>query len=170
MEGLEALRAKLLVLREDEGRKALRRAVRRAAAVLEEEARGRAAALDDPATREIIAKNITAKFSSRYEKQTGDFKVRVGVLGGARQYTNNKENRSKGRVGRTYQTLGDEGNPGGDTFYWRFLEFGTARAPAQPFLRPAAEAAQDRVFSVFAEEAERAIDRLIARASRGARR
>lgn len=27
-----------------------------------------------------------------------------------------------------------------DVFYWRFVEFGTVRVPARPFVRPAAEA------------------------------
>jgi len=28
-------------------------------------------------------------------------------------------------------------NKGGDTFYWRFLEFGTKSIKARPFMRPA---------------------------------
>ncbi|NHZ81831.1 hypothetical protein F2P44_21495 [Massilia sp. CCM 8695] len=34
---------------------------------------------------------------------------------------------------------GGKSNAGGDAFYWRFLEFGTAHSPAYPFLRPAYE-------------------------------
>ncbi len=30
-----------------------------------------------------------------------------------------------------------------DAFYWRFVEFGTVRVPARPFVRPAAEAESD---------------------------
>ncbi|WP_192957017.1 HK97-gp10 family putative phage morphogenesis protein, partial [Acinetobacter baumannii] len=57
--------------------------------------------------------------------------MRVGVRGGARiPYTNNAQNRRSGRVGKTYQT-------DGRVFYWRFLELGTSRQPATPFLRPA---------------------------------
>lgn len=30
----------------------------------------------------------------------------------------------------------------GDAFYWKFIEYGTVRMPARPFLRPAAMAAE----------------------------
>ncbi|CUI04680.1 Phage protein [Janthinobacterium sp. CG23_2] len=50
------------------------------------------------------------------------------------------------------------GKPGvkGGAFYWRFVEFGTAHSPAQPFLRPAYEskkqAAADAVTRTLAQK------------------
>ncbi len=38
-----------------------------------------------------------------------------GVMGGAGQYANTKANVRKGRAGKSYNTAGDKGNPGGDT-------------------------------------------------------
>lgn len=43
-------------------------------------------------------------------------------------------------TGRQVARLKAKGKAADDPFYWRFLEFGTARMPARPFLRPAFEA------------------------------
>lgn len=37
----------------------------------------------------------------------------------------------------------------GDPYYWRFLEFGTAKMPAKPFLRPAMEQHRGHALDVF---------------------
>lgn len=37
----------------------------------------------------------------------------------------------------------------GDTFYWRYLEFGTSKMAARPFLRPAFEAQKNAAIEVF---------------------
>ncbi|HEL8103645.1 TPA: hypothetical protein U0A68_004974, partial [Escherichia coli] len=59
-----------------------------------------------------------------------------------------------------------KGNPGGDTWYWRFLEFGTEHVAARPFMRPAMNGADAEVVSTFARELEKAVDRAIRRMSR----
>lgn len=153
-------------------RSGARKAVRRGMNVVRDAARASAAKFDDPKTSESIAKNIvTQSMSRRYllklGAQRGDIGMRVGVLGGARQYADSAENRRKRRAGATYDPGGSKGNPGGDTWYWRFIEFGrgpvklkslkrgdsrkslvnaqtgqffgkeAAAAKAQPFMRPA---------------------------------
>ncbi|HEL8386180.1 TPA: hypothetical protein U0D20_004949, partial [Escherichia coli] len=55
---------------------------------------------------------------------------------------------------------------GGDTWYWRFLEFGTEHVAARPFMRPAMNGADAEVVSTFARELEKAVDRAIRRMSR----
>jgi len=44
------------------------------------------------------------------------------------------------RQGKQYRNQGKKGNLSQDAFYWRFVEFGTAKMSARPFLRPAFEA------------------------------
>jgi HK97 gp10 family phage protein len=44
------------------------------------------------------------------------------------------------RHGKKYRKQGKKGNLSQDAWYWRFVEFGTQKMRAQPFLRPALEA------------------------------
>ena len=87
-------------------------------------------------------------------------------MGGARQYGNTKTNVRKGRAGKNYKTAGDKGNPGGDTWYWRFPEFGTEHMAAKPMLRPGVNGVDTDVINVFAVELEKAIDRAVRRAAK----
>lgn len=157
MEGLEELRAKMQALPEEFGKRALRRAIRKAGGVLEERVRAAASdpLLNDPKTGRSISANVASRFSPRHEKRTGDLLVRVGIRQGA----------VLPKPGQHPSTAA-----GGPTPHWRLLEFGTALAPARPFFRPAAEAAAADVFETFAVEADAALGRAIARLARGARR
>ena len=44
------------------------------------------------------------------------------------------------RHGKKYRKQGKKGNLSQDAWYWRFIEFGTRKMAAMPFLRPALEA------------------------------
>ena len=44
------------------------------------------------------------------------------------------------RYGKKYRKQGKKGNLSQDAWYWRFVEFGTRKMRARPFLRPALEA------------------------------
>lgn len=55
------------------------------------------------------------------------------------------------------------GRLGVDAYYWRFLEFGTVKRPATPFLRPAFEGNTDKA----AQEIKKVLERRIKRAERG---
>ena len=166
IEGLAALKGKLSEISDDLRRKSGRSALRKAANVIVKKAQVNASRVDDPLTEENIGKNIVAKWSNVTFKRTGNLAFRVGVLGGAASYANSSGNRRKGRAGKRYTTLGSSQNPGGNTWYWRFLEFGTEKAPAQPFLRPAAESSVDEVIATFVTEYEKGIDRAIKRAQK----
>ena len=167
-------------------KKGLRAALRKGANLVKAAAVSNARAIDDPATPENIAKNIAVQISARQSRQVGGLVMRVGVRGGARQYANTKVNRRKGRVGASYSTGGDKGNPGGDTWYWRFIEFGTSARAARPsrfrrrslmsrmtkgrrahagvkprpFLRPALENNIEAATAAVAAELDRQIDQL----------
>ncbi|HBA8920200.1 TPA: HK97 gp10 family phage protein [Escherichia coli] len=166
IEGLDALQQKLTALTREAQGKAARSALRKAANVIRDRARTNAARVDDPATRESIYLNVATRFNRKKYRQTGDPAFRVGVLGGARQYANSKANVRKGLAGKTYLTAGDKGAPGGDTWYWRFLEFGTERMAARPFMRPALQGADTEVINTFVNEFEKVVDRVIRRMSR----
>lgn len=120
LDGLDEIVRKLKLLPIRIGRNAARRALRKGANIVRDAARSSARAIDDPQTREQIAKNIAvAGGGARRERQAGGVMMRVGVRGGAKP------------------TSGDNGTPGGNTTHWRFQEFGTSEMRAQPFMRPA---------------------------------
>ncbi|MCA4370765.1 HK97 gp10 family phage protein [Acinetobacter baumannii] len=128
--GLEPALRKMQAIGNDKTvKRIVRKAMRQAMNIARDEARQKVKRLDDPTTPEKIWKEIVVQNGRSRNKNT--LVMRVGVRGGARiPYTNNAQNRRSGRVGKTYQT-------DGRVFYWRFLELGTSRQPATPFLRPA---------------------------------
>lgn len=162
LEGLDAILKKMNQLGPEVSRKGARFAGRKAANVIRDAAIERARQINDPATREEIAKNLAVKFSSKAFRRSGDVSFRVGILGGARQYANTRENRRKRRVGQSYVGAGEfvsSGQPGGDTFYWRFLEFGTQKAKARPFMRPALDTSSQPAYEAFVKHMNAWLDR-----------
>lgn len=148
IEGIDALVAKLDGVAYDVKRKGGRFALRKAANLVRDEAKQRAGRIDDPQTRNSIADNITVRWDGKRFKQTGDLAFRVGVRGGA---TSRQAN---------------QGNPGGDTFYWRFHEFGTQKMAATPFLRPALAENIQSATTEFMKQYNKSVDRAIRRAAR----
>ena len=142
-------------------RKGGRFALRKAANFIADKARQNAWTIDDPETANKIHKNIAVRWSGRTYKATGNLMFRVGVLGGAYNYANTKENIRKGRAGKKYVTDGSSSNPGGDTWYWRLLEFGTEKHKAQPFMRPALQNNIYGAINIFGDELEKKIARLL---------
>lgn len=153
--GLDELQAKLKSVSEDTQNKGGRYALRKAAQVIQAKAKQNAERVNDPATPKEIAKNITIRWSGKRFKRTGDLMFRVGVLGGAKGFAA-ASGEVKGR---------GKGNPGGDTYYWRFLEFGTSKIAAQPFLRDAMSKHSEAI-SEFVNQYNIVIDRAIKRAAK----
>lgn len=144
VKGLAEIERKLKLLPERVGNNAMRRALRKGANVIRDAARANAKRIDDPETREMIWKNIAvAGGGRRREKQAGGPMMRVGVRGGARPL-------KKGT---------DTGLPGGNTTHWRFVEFGTSEARAQPFMRPAAASSAGAAYQAFAAAAPAELDK-----------
>lgn len=174
--GVEQLVATINEVSYDTKRKGGRAALRRAAVVVRDAAAANARQLDDPATAEEISKNIVVRWSGRHFKRTGDPAFRVGVLGGARanitDQARKKTERRRKRLGQTsLDDLGEiagagKGNPGGDTWYWRLLEFGTEKIEAKSPMRKAMEDNIDRATSTFITEYQKALDRAIKRAAK----
>ena len=144
LSGLEQVKAKLDKLPQRLAYNAMRRSLRRGANVIRDAARANAKRIDDPETREQIWENIAvASGGSRRERSAGGPMMRVGVRGGARPL-------KKGTP---------TGLPGGNTTYWRFVEFGTSEARAQPFMRPAAREAAVPAFDAIAAAMEKEVDK-----------
>jgi len=161
--GLEDVLSKLESIGVDVQKKGGRAALRAAARVIRDKAIEGAQSIDDAESRENIAKNIVERWNGRVNKQSGgaDLGFRVGVLGGARDYS---------KQGEIKTGKNAKGNPGGDTFHWRFVEFGTEDTPAKPFMRPALESSQQKVVDTFIREYDKALDRAIKRAQKKAAR
>lgn len=138
--GLEELRAKLIKLGKDTEFKGARFAGRKAANLIKEAAKLNAAKVDNPETPNNISSNIASRFSPSEFRRTGDTKFRIGVLGGAKEGQNN------------------DGNQGGNTFYWRFIELGTSKEMAKPFMQPALADNIDNATNEFTKQFSRWLD------------
>ena len=77
------------------------------------------------------------RYRSRSQSRTGQETFLVGVRKGKKEYVDSARNRRFGRVGKKYTVEGE-------AFYWRFVEFGTSKMPARPFLRPAFESKKNQ--------------------------
>jgi len=135
-------------------------ALRKGAVVVRKAAIANAKMIDDERTKEAIYKNVYVQRAPKMAKAQGGVAFRVGILGGARKYSNTRVNQRKSRVGKTYKTGGDKGNPGGDTWYWRFVEFGTANNRAKPFLQRALADNTQRVTDVVVAGMNVELDKL----------
>jgi HK97 gp10 family phage protein len=151
IEGLGPVLAKLKALGDPKRVKsAVRSANTKALRSVRDAARAGAKALDDPRSPEQISKNIVTKAGR--SKDRNEVVTRVGVLGGARNMQ--KYGEFKGA---------QAGNPGGDTWYWRLLEFGTSQIAARPFMRPALQNNQGKVVITFTSELDKSIDKIVAK-------
>jgi len=74
---------------------------------------------------------------------------RVGVQGGARK---------KDKPGALKKFLTGAKDAPANAYYWRFLEFGTSKMEAKPFLRPAWESSRWGLFSIVKKEVRRGIE------------
>ena len=86
----------------------------------------------------------------------GQIEMDVTVRYKAQAYKDNKSNRRKGLVGGTYKNYGP-------LFYGAFLEFGTVKMPAYPFMGPAWDRNKDALPDIFKTELSSAIDSAMAK-------
>lgn len=152
--GLDELRARLGKLSETTQGKGGSFALRKAANLVKSIAAKNASIIDDPQTSQNISENIAVRKASKRSTARGEIKYRVGVLGGARDYS---------AYGEITTGKNASQNPGGDTFYWRFIEFGTEKQSARPFMRPALQDSVGPATNTFIMEWGKAADRAIKR-------
>lgn len=148
--GVDELKKKLNGLSVMTRGKAGRTALRKAAQLVQRSAANSAQQLDDPETRESIARNIIVQWAGRTARRTGNPMFRVGVMGGALSKAQNEQ------------------NPGGDTWYWRLLHYGFRTrsggfVDGDPFLEDSLRNNVNPAINEFFKEYEKAIDRFIKR-------
>lgn len=176
--GASEVTAKLREVQKDVRLKGGRFALRKAANLVRDAAKASADAIDRPETEQHIAANVVVRFSPRDFRRNGNLVFRVGILGGARSQS--KSARSSARRRRrqgtaSLESLGEvagagKGNPGGDTFYWRFQEFGTEDIAGKHFMENALRLNVNNAQNTFVRQYGKALDRAIRRAERQARK
>ena len=62
------------------------------------------------------------------------------------------------RHGKKYRNQGKRGNLSQDAWYWRFVEFGTRKMAARPFLRPALESRRREAVDAIKERLTQRIE------------
>lgn len=148
VKGLKELNEALQQLPQNIAKNVLRGATSAGAAVIRKEARQRAPVFDGqmsdnhppPGTLRKSVYQSQRRMLSSAVKQVFHVGVRTGKS-------------LKDKAGRTL-----------DAYYWRFVEFGTSKMAARPFLRPAFEAkkqaAVDAIKDYLAERIPREVDKL----------
>lgn len=146
VQGLEGVQEKLQAIGDIKiVKRIVRKASRQAMNIVRDAARNNAKAIDDPATVEMIHKNITVSGGRTKDKR--NLKMRVGIKGGASQ---------------NQHSVSTAGLSGGDTRHWRYIEFGKSNVPAVPFMRPALANNIDAVTNKFTEVLNDEIDKALA--------
>ncbi|WP_089167842.1 HK97-gp10 family putative phage morphogenesis protein [Azotobacter chroococcum] len=144
MHGLQELKATLKDLPDRLGAKVVRGALRASAQVIRKDAQARVPILEEPNTRRKPGTVRKAVQVRRSKKDKYGVFVGVKPLGGKQL--------------RDFKAAGgkSQNNPD-DPWYWIFLEFGTAKMPAAPFLRPAFETQHPAALSRFEEYAKQRV-------------
>lgn len=145
--GLDEVQARLRVLgNKRKAKNAANRASRKAMNIVKKAAVQNAKAIDDKNSPEKIWKNIVTKPGKT--KGLDSVMMKVGVKGGAK---------------KRFMASPSKPNSGGDTWYWRFDEFGSATNSARPFLRPAMNNNIDAVKAEFTRAYSAELDKEIAK-------
>jgi len=147
VEGLKELQNALNQLPKQIQGRPLRSAVSFAAKEIAEKVKDRVGTFSDTGTLE----DAIYRYRSRRHSTTGRETFFVGVRQGKKEYKNTVKNRRFGRVGKTYKTQGE-------AYYWRFLEFGTAKMAAKPFLRPVFDANKKSAVDIIKERLGKSIE------------
>ncbi|WP_145533743.1 HK97-gp10 family putative phage morphogenesis protein [Yersinia alsatica] len=139
--GMLDLDRELELLSKAESRTVLRQAVRAGAAVIQAEAQSRAPERTGKLKRNIIIANGKGDAT----EATAGIRVRGTNPTGTNSDNTKKAVRSN------------------NSFYWRFIELGTSKFPAVPFIRPAFDAKADEAAQVTIDRAIKAIDEVLAK-------
>ena len=127
----------------------VRRALGRAARLVRDEVRKNAPKRTGKLEANIIAARV------RDDRPPGvSERFVVSVRGRKARYRDNRDNRRAGRVGQTYQK-------DGEAFYWKFIEFGTAKMPARPFIQPGVAASAEAALKEFERALGADLDKIV---------
>lgn len=146
IEGLEEALKKMDDMAKNVAKRHTKKALRKAAKVVQKAAKENAQKIDDPKTRAYIPDNIVVRAGKTQDKNSA--KVRIGVKGGGEFWRSNEnvQRKGKGRLANPHYTPVEN-----DTKHFWLVEFGTAKTKAQPFMRPALESNSQNATDAFAE-------------------
>ena len=141
IDGLRELKNALLKLPEKLGEKVLNGALYAGAKLVVDDAKVKV-----PVRTGELRRNIRARRATK--KQRGDLTAAVVV--GVRRLTKKQIASIRKKKGRENAS---------DAFYWRFLEFGTSKMAARPFLRPAFESRKTAAALLIKDEIRKRIEK-----------
>jgi HK97 gp10 family phage protein len=139
VKGLAELERKMRELTDKVQGQMLRQAVNAGAQIVKKAARDKV-----PVDTGLLRRNIVVG-RSRRQSAPGRETYNVFVKKEKRTYADTRANRRKNRVGKKYEVQGP-------AYYWRFLEFGTKKMQARPFLRPALVSNQQAAINAIREK------------------
>ena len=157
VQGIKEMNARIAALQREFGSKSVpagawvMRALHDGARVIRDEAKRRAPVLRVPDPRRTAGelKNGIVEHASREQWNTVYVRVRTRgyIFGAGLDSSKNKKSSSRA------------GNPN----YWWLVEFGTSKAPAQPFLRPAFESKKGEALNAIRNSLARGLDAIVAK-------
>lgn len=145
VDGLRELQQRLRALSEDMQKKIPAQATSAAAVIVKKAA----IALAPKDTGQLRSHIVIKRLPPGERTATSQHIVTVKKI--KRKYANTKRNRQTNRVGKTYQS--------DVAYYWRHLEFGTAKMAARPFMRPAFEQNKERAKDAIIDRIRKRIER-----------
>jgi len=133
--------------------RAVQSGMRKGGNIIRDDARRRAPRASGFMASQIVTRRANAKTRQRAGVGQGGEYFTIGVkTGRRRKFANTKRNRRKGRAGKVYQETEW-------AYYWRFVEFGTKKMRASPFLTPAGEAKGPEAAQVVIDETWTALEK-----------
>jgi len=150
VQGLRELQVALKALPQGIARNVLRGSVNAGATVIRKEAQSRAPVSEGPKRAGQLPAGTLKR--SVYQKQVRELSslVRQTFFVGVHK-------------GKKYRNQGKKGNLSQDAWYARFVEFGTSKMTARPFLRPAFEARKGDAVAAIKAYLERRIPEEVAK-------
>jgi HK97 gp10 family phage protein len=137
VKGLRALSEALKELPRRIARNALRQSVAAGAAIIRHDAKSRAPiATAPPAPGDPLPGTLKRSIYTKHIPERSGVDSQTYVVGV--------------RQGKKYRKQGKKGNRSQDAYYWRWVEFGTIKMSARPFLRPAFEANKEAAIKAIA--------------------
>jgi len=153
IQGLEGLLRSLREAPKAMQGRAVQAGMRKGGNIIRDDARRRAPRASGFMASQIVTRRANAKTRQRAGVGQGGEYFTVGVkTGRRRKFANTKRNRRNGRAGKVYEETGW-------AYYWRFVEFGTKKMRASPFLTPAGEAKGPEAAQVVIDETWAALDK-----------
>lgn len=147
--GANKLAGDFLALERAERGPTLKRAAKAGAKVAQVAIRARVPVKTGRLKRNIVLGS--QRSSTPSTTQTATVRIQDG---GKRKYATTKRNQRAGRVGKSYEQEGP-------AFYGKFLELGTRKMAAQPFMRPGFDGAQTEIAKAVEEAIALEIDKVL---------